>query len=76
MYSRMADKLSKESNSTTFKSASIYIVVTGMQGKATETQKNCNTDSKKQQQQNIKITYEKKKSNLIRQKCICRLRAF
>ena len=37
LYSKMADKLSKGSNSSTFKNVSVDIGVIGMQGKATET---------------------------------------
>ena len=54
----MADKLSQGSN--------FDIGVIGMQGKGTETQKNCITDSKKQNKKTSnKITVEKK-SKLIR----------
>ena len=43
----MADKLSKGSNSSTFKNVSIDIGVIGMQGKATETRKTVLTKKKK-----------------------------
>ena len=39
MYSRMADKLSKGSNSSAFKTVSIDIGVIGKQGKTAETRK-------------------------------------
>ena len=51
----MADKLSKGSNSSTFKNVSTDIGVTGMQGKATETRKTLiltTTKTKQKQKKN------------------------
>ena len=48
MYSRMADKLSKGSDSSTFKTVSFDIGVIGMQGKATEKRKTAILTANKQ----------------------------
>ena len=78
LYSRMADKLSKGSNSSTLKNVSIDNGVTGIQGKAMETQKQTviMTTKTKQQKTHNQITFEKKSSTLIRLKCIWHLLAF
>ena len=64
----MADKLSKGSNSSTFKNVSFDIGVIGMQGKGTKTQKtviltkkNKNKKKKKKKKNNYQIIFEKKK---------------
>ena len=49
MYSRMADKLSKGSNSSTFKTVSTYIGVIGMHGKAPKYEKLQNWQQSQQQ---------------------------
>ena len=56
MYSRMADKLSKGSNSSTFKTVSTDIGVTGMQGKALKYEKlqYWQQKTKKKKKKNIK----------------------
>ena len=68
-------KLSRGSNSNSFKTVSIGIGVIGVQGKATETgnTKNCNIDQKerkKKKKKLIKSHLKKKSSTLIRLKCI------
>ena len=55
----MADKLSKGSNSSTFKNVSLDIGVIRMQGKAMETRKTVIRTKKKKK--NHQITFEKKK---------------
>ena len=74
----MVDKLSRGSNSSSFKTVSIDIGVIGVQGNATETRKNCNIDQKerkKKQKHFIKSHLRKKSSTLIRLKCIWHLLA-
>ena len=62
----MADKLSKGSNSSTFKNVSTDIGVIGMQGKATETRETVIFDQKKKnKKKTIKSHLKKKKSLLI-----------
>ena len=59
LYSRMADKLSKERNFSTFKNVSIDSGVIGMQGKATETRKTViltHTKKKKKKKKHGQIT--------------------
>ena len=63
LYSRMAGKLSKGCNSSTFRNVSIDIGMIGMQGKATETRKTVKVPKKNKQKQTNKhyqITFEKK----------------
>ena len=60
MYSRMADKLSKERNSSAFKNVSVDNGVIGMKGKATETRKTVILTTKTKQKTHGQITFEKK----------------
>ena len=53
-WSRMADKLSKERNSSTFKNVSVDNGVIGMQGKATETRKNVILTTETKQKHTVK----------------------
>ena len=59
----MVDKLSRGSNSSSFKSVSIDIGVIGVQGKATETRKTVILTKKKERKKKTpyQITFEKKK---------------
>ena len=61
----MVDKLSRESNSSSFKTVSIDIGVIGVQGKATETRKTVILTKRKERKKKKKtphqITFEKKK---------------
>ena len=57
----MADKLSKERNSSTFKNVSIDIGVIGMQGKAKETRKTAILTTKTKQKTHYQINLKKKK---------------
>ena len=57
----MADKLSKGSNSSTFKNVSIDIGVIGIQDKATETRKTVILTTKTKQKHTIKSHLKKKK---------------
>ena len=59
----MVDKLSRGSNSSSFKTVSIDIGVIGVQGKATETQKTVILTKKKERKKttSYQITFEKKK---------------
>ena len=61
----MVDKLSRESNSSSFKTVSIDIGVIGVQGKATETRKTVILTKRKERKEKKKtpyqITFEKKK---------------
>ena len=62
LYSRMADKLYKGSNSSTFNNVSIDIGVIGMQGKATETRKtNIDNKNKTKKKHTFKSHLKKKR---------------
>ena len=79
-HSRMVDKLSKGSNSSTFKNVSSDIGVTEMQDKATETRKTViftttsphTKKKKKKKKKTHTLSYHiwKRSSTLIRLKCI------
>ena len=58
MYSRIADKLPKGSNSSTFTIVSVDIGVIGMQGKATETRTTAKLTAKQKKKK------KKKKKNI------------
>ena len=61
MYSRMVDKLSRGSNSSSFKTVSVDIAAIGVQGKATETRKTVILTKKKERKKtHYQITFEKK----------------
>ena len=68
MYSRMAGKLSKGSNSSTFKTVSTDIGVIGMQGKALKYEKLQYWQQKQQQQQNNNKNQNKTKQKKNKQK--------
>ena len=59
LYSRMADKLSKERNFSTFKNVSIDNGVIGMQGKAPETRKTVILTQKQNKKTHGQITQKK-----------------
>ena len=80
LYSNMADKLSKGSNSSTFKNVSIDIGVIGYGNMKTVILTKKKTTKKNQQKKNqkkhtIKSHLKKKSSTLIRLKCIWHLLA-